>query len=116
MRALQLLLETFDACAIVSTHSPIPLQGVPSACVRVLETFGRMPVVSDYPEQSFGAPLDEILGLAFRSARTNANYRHMIASLLDDRLTHERIEALIGGQLSFPVRVQLSSRQTEEGE
>jgi len=82
MRALSRLLHRHDSYAIVATHSPIVLQEVPARSLRVFTRRDGLVHVSEYArdheEESFGAPLDQIVRYAFDLARTDRNFVHHI--------------------------------------
>lgn len=112
MRALSHLLHELDAYAIVATHSPILLQEVPARSIRI---FGRRDDhvrVDNYAEihgeESFGAPLDQIVRRAFGVAREDRNF---IVQIMDSAREGgeglEVLESLLTGEHSMTVEALL---------
>lgn len=78
MRALSHLLHCYDAYAIVATHSPLVLQEVPARAIRVFtrhdDHVGVRDFASAHIEESFGAPLDQLVRQGFGVARADRNF------------------------------------------
>jgi hypothetical protein len=89
MRQLGELLRTFDALAIVATHSPIVLQEVPARQVRVIRVVGepgnRIPRIGEYPRECFAESLDEIVKTGFGLELTDTNYMLRLRELVRDK-------------------------------
>ncbi len=107
MRMLHSWIDQFDSFAIVGTHSPIPVQEVPSNCVRVLALIDNMPTCSKPASQVFAAPLEEVLRVAFRAESDIYNYRSLLRSLAK---THSRaqIKKILGGELGLGASLVLA--------
>jgi hypothetical protein len=120
MRALGRLLDRFDSFAILATHSPIVLQEVPARSIRIFERSGDGPddgvMVSKYPRESFGAPLDEIVRFGFRVNAEERNFHQRLEEMMKDgEWTREDVEAVLQEPLSLSSRLlveQLRSRSS----
>lgn len=107
LRTTHDLLEQFDAFAVVATHSPIPLQEIPSRSIRVVELVDAVPTVRGLDEQSFGASLGDIVGLAFGSRPDERNFASHLKRLIANGTTAEQIVAALGGEESLGVAMLL---------
>ena len=112
MRGLSRLLDQYDSFAILSTHSPIVLQEIPARSVRIFERLGEdledSIMISAYPRESFGAPLDEIERFAFRIDAEERNFQQRLEELAaTGRLSREDIEAVLQEPISLSTRVLL---------
>jgi ABC-type ATPase involved in cell division len=112
MRVLSQLLERYDSFAILSTHSPIVLQEIPARSIRIFERVGDGLedgiMVSEYPRESLGAPLDEIVRLAFRIDAGQRNFHQSLEHLAGSgNWTREDIEAVLQEPISLSSRLLL---------
>lgn len=86
MRQFNEILTQFDAFAIIATHSPIVLQEIPARQVRVFQAGGEpgelFPRVFDYPRESFGESLDEIMKSGFGIETAETNYMKRLRELV----------------------------------
>jgi hypothetical protein len=121
MRALGRLLDRYDSFAVLATHSPIVLQEVPARSVRIFERFDDGPddgvMVSKYPRESFGAPLDEIVRFGFRVNAEERNFHQRLEQMMkeDGKWTREDVEAVLQEPLSLSSRLlveQIRSRSS----
>lgn len=120
MRALNRLLDRFESFAVLATHSPIVLQEVPARSVRIFERFGDGSddgvMVSNYPRESFGAPLDEIVRFGFRVNAEERNFQQRLEEVMkDSEWTREDVEAVLQEPLSLSSRLiieQIRSRSS----
>lgn len=113
LRALQDLLAARNAFAIIATHSPIPLQELPAACIRVLELVDASPTTRRLDDQSFGASLGEIVGLAFGSRPDERNFATQVRAFIASGKTPAEILAALGGEPSLAVDLLLRALETE---
>lgn len=103
LRAIQRLLDRFDAFSIIATHSPVVLQEVPSKDVIVLQRFGTKLQSSEATLETFGANIGELTREAFGLDNTVADYRFLIRELAS-RLDVDQIEDLFPKGLSSQAR------------
>jgi predicted ATPase len=57
MRSMANLLEAFDSYAIVATHSPLVIQQIPAAYVRVFTRVANQTFIGELSDESFGESL-----------------------------------------------------------
>ncbi|MBL8715151.1 MAG: AAA family ATPase [Myxococcales bacterium] len=95
LRVLVDALEQRDAFAIIATHSPIPLQELPREAISILERDGDSPIAYEYPGQSFGDNLSEIVRKAFRTDYNDLNFATLIRELVE-RSGVEATEKMLG--------------------
>jgi ABC-type transport system involved in cytochrome c biogenesis ATPase subunit len=115
VRALYEMLVERDAYAIITTHSPIILQEIPSRSVRLLRVEGRYPIVKQYPGESFGEDLDVIVREAFGVTEEDRSYATILGRLAEDKKDRAQIEALFNG-LSLGARMLLRDLLEREEE
>jgi predicted ATPase len=111
MRALHQLLQEFSSYAILATHSPIVLQEIPAKRVRILTRQGGIPVIRRYPEECFGASLNDIVRLVFGLDQEHQNYVWVL-----ERLRTNMNVASIRSALdeNLPLGVELLLEETDE--
>ena len=107
MRLLHLLLHEFDSYAIVATHSPIVLQELPARDIQILENEEGVPLVSDYPGESFGENLTEIVNTAFQVDEKSKNYFRILRELVKRKGAREPVAALFDKRLNLNMRMAL---------
>ncbi|MTW87990.1 AAA family ATPase [Virgibacillus dakarensis] len=78
------ILDTYNSYAVVSTHSPIIIQSVPSKRVHVLEREGEYPIVKKLGIESFGADLSQITEEIFGAFNVSSVYSECFKQLIKD--------------------------------
>ena len=116
LRTLGKILAEQDAFCIVATHSPIPLQEVPTRFVRILERVGTMVHAAKLPEQTFGAELGELVDRVFRFGPESRNFRTEVDDLLGTDGGVAKVRLALGGKLSLAVRALLEGEVEPEVE
>lgn len=109
MNALYKLMKRFNSYSIISTHSPIVLQEIPSSSVRVLERIGNIPVTRNLSIECFGENLSTITQEVFGIESTNVNYQKYFDVMLN-KLDYEGILRVFDNKLSFNARMYLKSK------
>jgi predicted ATPase len=112
LRVLHELLVERDAFAIVGTHSPIPLQEIPSRCVRVLDLVEATTHTRGLDEQCFGASLGSITANAFRVRQDERNWSRFIADMVLIGHTKAEVYAALDGDPGIGVEMLLASLLT----
>jgi len=102
------LLEKFDSYAIISTHSPIILQQIPSEYVRVFERQGNYPIVKKLRLESFGENLTILTNEVFNIVETESNYKYWFKKLSKEH-TYDEIKSYFESELSFNAKVFLTN-------
>lgn len=90
IRLLSDFLSERDAFAILATHSALVLQEIPASAIRIIRLSDRHPIIKDYPGESFGESLDEIIHEAFGLDESDRNYVSLLRRLAKE--THERAD------------------------
>ena len=107
-RSFHLLLEEFNSYSILATHSPIIIQEIPSARVRVFRREGNYPIVTKLGMECFGENLTAITDHVFGTAELQNNYRGHFRKLAE-QFSYEDVLELFDGQLSFNAKSFLAS-------
>jgi hypothetical protein len=115
LRVLHELLVERDAFAILGTHSPIPLQEIPSQCTRVLDLIEATTHTRYLDEQCFGASLGAIAANAFRVRQDERNWARFIRDKLLVGYTKEDVYAALGGDPGVGVEMLLASLEEPQG-
>lgn len=105
MRVLHTVLEDplSNSFALIATHSPIPVQEIPGRMIRVVTAEGDIPLVEEYPQESFGEDISDILLRVFRIPPTARNFR----GLLRDVIRRQGVEGVAS---RFPQGLPLNAR------
>lgn len=80
MRMISKLLEQYNSYCIISTHSPMIIQEIPSTYVRVFERYGNTPSIKKLQLECFGESINNIINDVFRVSSQESNYK----TILDD--------------------------------
>lgn len=116
LRALSKLLIQRDAFALLATHSPIPVQEIPGKSVFVIEEVERHPTVGSLGRQSFGAGLDDILAMAFRTRQDERNWASFVRECAERGLSPKEILGALGGSSSLGVSLLLAALEKSESD
>jgi predicted ATPase len=104
------ILETYNSYAIVSTHSPIIIQSVPSKRVHVLDRVGDYPIVKKLGIESFGADYTQITEEIFGTINTNNVYYENFEALVKRGYNYNYIlEKIFNNKLSFNAKIYLKT-------
>lgn len=108
MRMFYQILNEFNSYAIISTHSPIILQEIPSKYIRVFLRFGNTPLVSVPSIECFGENISNITNDVFDVREFESNYKSYFRHL-SEQLSKEEIIDLFEEELSFNALTYLNS-------
>ncbi|MEK3697397.1 AAA family ATPase [Paenibacillus sp. FSL R10-2199] len=103
------LLEKFDSYAIISTHSPLILQDIPSKYVRVIQNNEGRPMIRPLGIECFGDDLTGISEEVFGVTRYNNLYKIWLTNLAQI-LSYEEILDIFNNKLSFNAKVYLKTQ------
>ncbi|WP_333745594.1 AAA family ATPase [Streptomyces sp. IBSBF 2950] len=116
VRALSDLLTDRNAVAVLSTHSPVVLQEVPSSCVWKVSRWGRLqperPSIETYGE-NVGILTHEIFGLEVRRSGFHAEIDKAVRELGTYEDVLARFSGQLGGEAKGLVRILLAYRAAE---
>ena len=114
IRALSELLIDRNGVAIVSTHSPVVLQEVPSSCVWTLRRCGGQMIPERLTVQTFGSSISQLTNEVFGLEVTDSGFHKMLAEAVRQksrRVFHvndyDRIVGEFDGQLGDEARLHL---------
>ena len=107
-------MKEFDSFAVVSTHSPILLQQVPSRYVQVFNRIGNLPNIGPLEHESFGEDLGELTRSVLGLQEPERDYTHVLRRLLSKNGSVEAVEKLFGDKLGLPAVAFLQSLSDEE--
>ena len=109
IRALSDLLVNRNGVAIITTHSPVVLQEVPSRCVWRLRRAGDS-VTAERPDiETFGENVGTLTSEVFGLEVTNSGFHRMIAEAAAGRVSYAEVLELFGGQLGSEARALLQA-------
>lgn len=108
MRMYYEILEDFKSFSIISTHSPIILQEIPSKFVRVFSRIDNTPMIDPPSLECFGENISSITNDIFEVRENESNYK-TIFKHLSDRHTKEEIIDLFEDDLSFNALAYLNA-------
>lgn len=101
MRMLNFLLEEYDSYAIISTHSPIILQEIPSKNVIVLQRVNDVPYVGRMGIENFGESISLIIRDAFHVSQDESFFQTIFVQMKEKGITKEEIKSFFNGKLGL---------------
>ncbi len=113
MRMLNKLLVEFNSYAIISTHSPIILQEVPSKYVRIFDNNKNYDTT--LYDECFGENISKIISNVFDVRADESNYKSFFIEKKREGFTKEEITGLFENSLSMNARFYLNYLFDEEG-
>ena len=118
VNALSYLLRERNGVAIISTHSPVVLQEVPSSCVWKLRRTGREMVAERISVETFGASIttltSEVFGLEVTESGFHKALRDAVAQGGSFREIAERFDHQLGNEARALLRILLMDVQDRE--
>lgn len=95
------ILDAFDSFAIVTTHSPLIVQEIPSSKVNIFRTIDSYPIIDHLDIETFGCSVNTITKEIFDVQESESNYREILKSLVMKDFTLESIQNLFDNSLSL---------------
>jgi len=114
-RMLNAILIHFDSYAIISTHSPIVIQEIPSKYIHVLKKEGSEPIVNKLSVESFGENLSMITNEIFETDYSISSYKNIFKKLLE-KYSYQQILDLFDSELSFNAKLYLQALADSKNE
>ena len=99
IRSLSRLLIDRNGVAIISTHSPVVLQEVPSDCVWKIRRLGNHQIAERPMIQTFGANAGTLISEVFGLEVTKSGFHQMIEEAVDQAEDFDDIVSSFGHQL-----------------
>lgn len=107
IRALSDLLRKRNGVAIVSTHSPIVLQEVPSTCVQVLDRYGSKTKVRKPSIKTFGSTVGALTLDVFGLKSRKSGFYQLLDKAVKEHGTYEDVVRLFDDQLGDQAELML---------
>lgn len=108
IRMFNTLLDEFKSFAILSTHSPIIIQEIPSKYINVVERINNTPRVRKLHIESFGENLTTITNEVFDVRNTESNYKGWFEKMARN-MSNEEILSLFNDSLSYNAMTYLNT-------
>lgn len=98
VRMLYQLLEEFNSYAIISTHSPLLIQEIPSLYINKLErTEEDLLLISKLSIETFGENISAIVNEVFNVREVESNYKSLLKKAISNKSFEEIIEMFPNG-------------------
>jgi predicted ATPase len=107
IKSLYKVLETNKSFAIISTHSPIIIQDIPSKYITVFDRQGNYPLITKLPIESFGESLSNLSKEVFQTLTTPELYKRFLKKLVHSN--QSKIDELFPEGLSLNALLYLES-------
>jgi predicted ATPase len=83
------ILEGYNSYAIVSTHSPIIIQDIPSKYITIFDRVGNSPIIRKLPLESFGENISTLTNNIFETRNVKELYKEFLDKISDNNLFDE---------------------------
>ncbi|AMR33680.1 hypothetical protein A0256_20720 [Mucilaginibacter sp. PAMC 26640] len=104
------ILSMYESYAIISTHSPIIIQDVPSKYISVFERHGNLPIIKRLAMESFGENISEITSIAFGTVDVKELYKIYLEKMVNEGFDSlEAINYFFDDKLSFNAQLYLAA-------
>lgn len=107
IRSLSDLLRKRNGVAIISTHSPVVLQEVPSVCVQVLDRYGSRIKVRKPKIKTFGATVGSLSQEVFGLKSRDSGFYQLLKQAVDEYGAYDEVVKLFGDQLGDQAELML---------
>lgn len=114
IRALSNLLIDRNGVSIVSTHSPVVLQEVPSSCVWTLRKYDGQMIAERLNIETFGSSISQLTNEVFGLEVTDSGFHKMLSDVVNSEknsklgdYAFERILDIFEGQLGDEAKLHL---------
>lgn len=114
IRSLHDLLKKYRSFAIVSTHSPIILQEIPSTCSIVFERIGNTPYIRPLEIETFGNSISEINDQIFSNIEVESTYKEFLITSAN-KYSFEEINSWFDNRLGFGAQLYLPDPKSMTG-
>lgn len=109
MNCFSEILSTYKSFAIMSTHSPIIIQDVPSKYIYVFERMGNLPIIKKLPIESFGENLSVLTNTVFETNDIKELFKKHFQVLENNFHTEQSINQIFDNKLSFNAQLYLAA-------
>lgn len=113
MRMFNNILETYDSYAIVSTHSPIIIQEIPSRNVNIILRENDYTMVRRLGIECFGESIDNINKDVFYFNKSSLNYKKKLEDIIQNN-SYEKIVEQFDDKLSLNAKIYLKILENQK--
>lgn len=113
LKSIRKCLDMFDGYAILTTHSPVLLQEMPSRYVQVLNRLETKSLLTDIDIETFGESISVITEAVFNLDDSMTNWNNTLEEM-SKHYSFDKIESLFGKPLGFAPRSYLASISDED--
>ena len=103
------ILSYYNSYAIISTHSPIIIQDIPSKYITIFDRTGDSPIIRKLPLESFGENISTLTSRVFNTLEVKELYKMFLEKLSNQSI--EDIESLFENELSINAQLYLAALQ-----
>jgi ABC-type cobalamin/Fe3+-siderophores transport system ATPase subunit len=103
------ILSYFNSYAIISTHSPIIIQDIPSKYITIFDRTGDSPIIRQLPLESFGENISSLTSKVFDTLEVKELYKIFLEKLSYQSI--EDVESLFENKLSINAQLYLAALQ-----
>jgi ATPase subunit of ABC transporter with duplicated ATPase domains len=108
--ALDDMLQDYESCCIMVTHSPMLVRELSSDCVYVMEREGKISVVRKPGIETIGADLTMLTDDIFGSREVQRNYKRRIAEMASRMSYAQMVEQVKSKDLPLGLGIELFIR------
>lgn len=101
------ILNEYKSYAIISTHSPIIVQDIPSKYITIFERQGNSPIIRKLPIESFGENISTLTSKIFDTIEVKELYKIFLDNFINTPM--ENIERQFENGLSINAQLYLSA-------
>lgn len=101
------ILEEYNSYAIISTHSPIIIQDIPSQYITIFDRQGNSPIIRQLPLESFGENISTLTSKVFGTIDIKELYKTFLQNFIDS--TESEIKENFEQGLSINAQLYLTS-------
>lgn len=110
IRTIHEILKENKAYAILSTHSPIILQEIPSRYITVFDRKENYPIIYKPPIECFGENLSEISNVIFNADQEKELYKTQFEKFVDSQMSIDEIDQIFENRLSLNARLYIINK------
>lgn len=108
VKTINNILNEYQSFCILSTHSPIIVQEIPSKFIRIFDRKDNMPIISAPTIECFGENLSTISNHIFKADKETELYKTFLATLAKNKPIQE-IDGYFDNKLSLNARLFVQS-------
>lgn len=109
IRTINNILIEYKSFCILSTHSPIIVQEIPSKYIKIFDRQGKYPLIYNPVIECFGENLSVISNSLFKVDEEKELYKEQLESL-SKKMNYEQINNLFENSLSLNARLYLKTK------